>query len=298
MSAENLPLVTVICNCYNHAAYITEALYSVVNQSYTNIELIVINNGSSDDSGKTIADFIKLHPSVIYIDLEKTTTHNKAFNQAFAVSSGDFLIDLSGDDRLLPDCVKNQVGFFMTQPHDVGLIFGNATVIDEKGNSKYQYFPVDEDKKVLDRNLFKTTYKSLLAGGLCMCSVSAMMRRYQFDILKGYDERLVFEDLDYWLRLSYEYKIAFLDKFLVEKRELTNSLGSQFHKKNDFAKKINNSLFIIYKDAIKRNNISENRCLLKRIHYSMEQCYKSKNWKGLFRFSTLELCCRKRIYFR
>lgn len=298
MSAENLPLVTVICNCYNHAAYITEALYSVVNQSYTNIELIVINNGSSDDSGKAIADFIKFHPSVIFIDLKKAISHNKAFNQAFAVSSGDFLIDLSGDDRLLPDCVKNQVVFFMTQPQDVGLIFGNAKVVDDKGNFKYQYFPVDEDEKVLDRNLFKTTYKSLLAGGLCMCSVSAMMRRYQFDILKGYDERLVFEDLDYWLRLSYEYKIAFLDKFLVEKRELSNSLGSFFHKKNDFAEKINNSLHIIYKDAIKRNNISENRCVLKRIHYSMEQCYKIKNWKWLLRFSVLELRCRKRIYFR
>lgn len=131
-----------------------------------------------------------------------------------------------------------------------------------------------------------------------MCSVSAMMRRYQFDILKGYDERLVFEDLDYWLRLSYEYKIAFLDKFLVEKRELTNSLGNQFHKKNDFAERINISLRIVLKQAIRRNSRSENRSLLKRIHYSMAQCYKSRNWKDLLEFSFLEMYCRAKIYFR
>lgn len=298
MSAENFPLVTVICNCYNHAAYLREALDSVINQSYTNIELIVINNGSADNSGNVIREFLKRHPTVVFLDLQVSTSHNKAFNRAFAISKGDFLIDLSGDDVLLPDCITNQVDFFLTQPKDVGIIFGNAKIIDEEGRFKYNYFSVDDiNSKVLDKNLFETSYKSILAGGMCMCSVSAMMRRSQFEMLNGYDERLIFEDLDYWLRLSYQYRIVFLDKFLVEKRELSNSLGSFFHQKTDFAKKMNRSLQIIYQDAILRNNLSENRCVLKRIHYSMEQCYKCRNWKDLFMFSLLELKCRKRIYF-
>lgn len=298
MSAENLPLVTVICICYNHELYIAEAMKSVVNQSYTNIELIVVNNGSTDNSSEVIQNFLKPYPSVIFIDLPKNISHNIAFNLAFKSSQGEYLIDLSGDDKLLPDCVKKQIEFFTKQNENVGIVFGNAKNINENGDFLNNYFEVDKYNKVLNKKLFDTSYKNLLTGGLCMCSVSAMMKRRHFEILNGYNKKLFFEDLDYWLRLSHRYQIDFLDDFLVEKRDLNNSLGSQFYKKNEFAKKINTSLQIIYKAAIKRNNHSENKCLLKRIHYSMEQCYKNRNWKDLFKFSILEIQCRVSGYFR
>lgn len=292
MSAENLPLVTVICNCHNHELYVSEALESVTNQTYTNIELIVVNNGSDDKSAEIIQNFAKKHPSVIFINLPKSLSMNSVFNLAVKKSSGEFLIDLSGDDRLLPDCITKQVEFFAKQNENVGLIFGNALIINEKGELKDFYFSVDNDQKVLDKNLFETTYKRLLAGGLCMCSISAMIRRKHFEILNGYDENLFFEDLDYWLRLSYQYQIAFLDEILVEKREISSSLGSQFYKKNDFAKKINASLQIIYKEAMKRNNKPENKCLLKRIHFSMQKSFENSNLPDLFKFSVLEMRCR------
>ena len=56
------PLVTVICICYNHARFVKEALDSVVNQTYGNIELIVIDDGSTDGSGKVIKQWIASHP--------------------------------------------------------------------------------------------------------------------------------------------------------------------------------------------------------------------------------------------
>lgn len=292
MSGENLPLVSVICNCYNHENYVLEALNSVVNQTYTNIELIVVNNSSRDNSAEVIRNFAEENPSVKFIDLPENQSHNIAFNLAFNKSSGEYLIDLSGDDRLLPDCVEKQIGFFLKQNERVGIVFGNAKTINENGDFLENYFAVDDDNKVLNKKLFETTYKNLLAGGLCMCSISAMMKREHFETLNGYDEQLFFEDLDYWLRLSYQNQIAFLDDFLVEKRELSSSLGNQFYKKNDFAKKINSSLRTVYKKAIKRNNKLENKCLLKRIHYSMEKSFKNRNLVDLLRFSVLEIRCR------
>ncbi len=298
MSAEKLPLVTVVCNCYNHEKYLEEALNSVLNQSYTNIELIVVNNSSRDNSETVIRSFIQRHPSVKFINLSENRSHNVAFNLAFKESNGEYLVDLSGDDRLLPDCIEKQVAFFQEQDEETGLIFGNAKIIDESGNFLSDYFAVDDNNQVLDKRLFNTTYQQILAGGLCMCSVSGMMKRRQFEILQGYNENLFFEDLDYWLRLSYRFRIAFSDDFLVEKRELDNSLGNQFYKKNSYAKKINNSKILIYKEAIKRNSSQENKCLLKRIHCGMVKSFENRNFPDLLRFSILEIWCRMRIYFR
>jgi glycosyltransferase involved in cell wall biosynthesis len=271
---------------------------SVVRQSYTNIELIIINNHSEDDSLSVIQKFATKYQNAIVIDLPETITHNKAFNLAFKKSKGDYLIDLSADDKLLTDCIEQQINFFLQQEEKVGLIFGNAKNIDHNGKFISNYFRVNNEGKVWDKDLFNTTYKRLLSGGMCMCSVSSMMKRKHFEILNGYNENLTFEDLDYWLRLSYDYKIAFLDEFLVEKRDLKGSLGNQSYKINLASKGINLSLRLIYIEAIKKNNPEENKALLKRIHYSMEQCSKNKNWNELIKFSIIELKCRFAIYFR
>lgn len=298
MNTEEFPLVSVICNCYNHESYIYDALESVANQSYTNIELIVINNGSKDNSYKVIKEFIDIYPRASFINLFESISHNMAFNMAFKRSNGKYLVDLSGDDRLLPQCIERQVSFFNQQEESVGLIFGNAYSIDKNGLIISPYFSVDNNNKVLNKRLFQTTYESILLGGLCMCSVSAMMSRKHFELINGYDENLVFEDLDYWLRLSYQYKIKFLDEFLVEKRELNDSFGKQQYKINKFDRNINNSIFTIYNKAIKRNNWNQNKYLIQRINYSIYQCYKRKNWKDFLVFILISMKCRLRIYFK
>src|SRR5690606_803890 len=203
----------------------------------------------------------------------------------------------SADDVLLEDCIENQVDFFAQQPDNVGLIFGNAYHINENGTRVKPYFEVDERNKVTDFLLHKTNYLRLLSTGVIMCSVASIITRKHFELLKGYNEELFFEDLDYWLRLSRLYQIKFLDDFLVEKRFLENSLGNQFHKNDEFSKKINKSLRQIYTESIIRNTSKiENKALLKRIHYSMEQCFKNKQWLELLKFSVIELKCRLRLF--
>jgi len=65
------PLVTVICLCYNHQDYVIETLQSVLNQSYSNIEIIIVDDKSSDDSVSLISDFLKDHPQIKFIKNEK-----------------------------------------------------------------------------------------------------------------------------------------------------------------------------------------------------------------------------------
>ncbi len=294
-----LPLVTVICICFNHESFVHEAIMSVLKQSYKNIELIVINNGSTDNSGKIIQETIINYPSVKYLKIDAVISNTKAFNLGFKNSSGDFLIDLSADDRLMEDCIKKQTDFFIQQPENVGLIFGNAYHINEKGVRTKPFFEININKQVIDKSLFNTNYLRILNGGLVMCSVSSIITRKHFELLGGYNEKLYFEDLDYWLRLSRKFEIKFLDEFLVEKRFLENSLGNQFHKNDTFSKKINWSLRQIYEDSIKRNKKKiEHKALLKRIHYSMEQSFRNKQWTELIKFSFIELKCRFYILFK
>lgn len=291
-------LVSIICICFNHENFVREAINSVLKQTYKNIELIVVNNGSLDNSEKYILETIENHPNIKYLKIEKVISNTKAFNLAFKETSGSYLIDLSADDSLLEDCVEKQIDFFLKQSQNVGLIFGNAYHINEKGIRIKPFFEVNQNQKVIDKALFNTDYIRIVGSGLVMCSVSSMYTRKHLELLNGYNEELYFEDLDYWLRLLRKFEIKFLDDFLVEKRFLENSLGNQFHKKDTFSKKINWSLREIYNESLKRNrNKLEHKALLKRIHYSMEYSFKNQNWIELLKFSYLELKCRFYILF-
>lgn len=293
----SLPVVSIICICFNHEAFVQHAINSALNQTYKNIELIVINNASTDNSHDVITEIANKNPSIKYIQLTETLSSTKAFNVGFKQSTGTYLIDLSADDVLLDDCVEKQINFFLQQTDHVGLIFGNAYHINEYGLRTKPYFDVDEQGKVTDLLLHSTNYIRLLSGGIVMCSVASMFTRKHFELLTGYNEDLFFEDLDYWLRLSRSYEIKFLDDFLVEKRFLENSLGNQFHKNDEFSRKINKSLRQIYNESILRNNSKdEHKALLKRVHYSMQQCFTNKQWLELFKFSLIELKCRTHLF--
>ena len=292
-----LPLVSVICICFNHEAFVQQAVNSVLNQTYKNIELIIVDNGSLDNSYTRIKKIITQKPKIKLVRFKQTISHTKAFNEALKHTSGVYLIDLSADDVLLNDCIEKQVEFFKKQADNVGLIFGNAYHINENGNRTKPYFEVDQNNNATDLQLHKTNYQRLLSSGIVMCSVASMFTRKHFEILNGYNEELFFEDLDYWLRLSKIYEIKFLDDFLVEKRFLENSLGNQFHKNDEFSKKINQSLRKIYNESVVRNTSKiENIALLKRIHYSMEQCFKNRQWLELLKFSVIALKCRIKLF--
>lgn len=290
-----MPLVSVIINCVNHEKFIVEAIRSVEEQSYKNIEIIVLDNGSTDNSLKTISNYLQNKPHIQLIHWENTQPLTIAFNRMVKLSKGDYLIDLSGDDVLLPKCIEKQMIAFQNASNEVGLVFGNAYNTDENGTKLSPYFLVDEQGKVLDKGLFKTDYYRLLGSGINLCSVSSMMKRSHFEALGGYDESLFFEDLDYWFRLARKYKILFIDDFLVKKRKVAHSLGTSIVEKDSYSKKIHASLYTIYHRAINYNNKTENKQLLKRIHYSMYICFSNKLWYELLKYFYLEIKCRWRI---
>ena len=107
-----LPWVTVICTSYNQQTFVAEALESVIAQSYPNVELIVIDNGSTDQTVTRIQAVILPYPAIRFIRNPINLGLNRAFNQGLALANGQYIIDLSADDVLLPDRITRQVIFF------------------------------------------------------------------------------------------------------------------------------------------------------------------------------------------
>ncbi len=284
------PLVTVICLCYNQSAYVSQALDSVLNQSYKNIEIIVVNDASTDDSKTIIEKKTKDLETVTFINLEKNTGPNKAFNLAAKKANGSYIMDLAADDFLEPNAISSLVTSFIHSKHSkTALVFGNANLVTKEGTFLKRFFETNEKDLVLKQPKTGSVYIEMLKGGVYMCSVSALFSKKHFDLLGGYDETLAYEDLDFWLRLSYTYHIDFTDTIITNKRVVASSLGSQFKNKNKLSKKINSSTFTILKKTLLLNkNKAEDKAVQQRINYEIIAALKRNNFVLVLKYALLK----------
>ena len=289
------PLVTIICLCYNHEQFVVESLNSVLNQSYKNIELIIADDCSTDSSEKTIKNWLENYPEIPFISNKTNLGNTKTFNKALKIAKGNYVIDLAADDILMPNCVEKQIDTFInSNQKKLAIVYGNAEIISENNQHLLYYYEVNHEKKVLKKPATGDIYSSILSQSSMICSVASMVKREVLDELKGYDENLAYEDLDLWIRTARNYNFEFIDSVLIQKRELENSLGSQFYKKfNSRTRKINHSTYLIIKKAIALNKTkAENKAVLKRVHQEMVKAQKTYDIGLFIKYIPLELKLR------
>jgi glycosyltransferase involved in cell wall biosynthesis len=294
---QNSPLVSILCLCYNHAKFVEETLNSVLNQSYKNIELIIADDCSSDDSKDVITSWLQSNPNIPFISNTVNLGNTKTFNKALKIAKGDYIIDLAADDVLLPDCIEKQINaFFNTAQENVGIVYGNAELISENNEHLGYYFDVDETLKVISKPASGDIYMAMLSQSSKICSVASLVKREVFEYLGGYDESLAYEDLDLWIRASRVYNFEFTDDILIQKREVPSSLGNQFFKKSSLrTRKINYSSYLVIKKAMQLNRAKEeNRALLKRLHFEMMKAWQTSDFMLLAKYCFLEIKLRLR----
>jgi glycosyltransferase involved in cell wall biosynthesis len=267
------PIVTVVCSCFNHCNYVTESLQSVLNQTYKNIQLIVVDDCSSDNSVPVIADFIKENPEIIFIKNESNLGLTKSVNNAVKQATGSYFIDLAADDVLLPNCIELQVAAFEKSDYpDLAIVYGNAEEISENGNHLSYYFNVDENLKTNPKRPSGAIYKNVISTETTICSVSALYKMTVFKSLNGYDETLYYEDLDYWIRASHNYSIEFIDAVLIKKRILKNSMHTGFIKNHAVIGK--STYQIMKKAALLNRSIDEDTILRTHILLGIKRSVK------------------------
>ncbi|WP_460912307.1 glycosyltransferase [Spirosoma areae] len=220
------PWVTVICTSYNHEAYVEQALQSVVDQAYPNVELIVIDNGSTDRSPDRIGRFASRHPATVYLRNPVNLGLNRAFNQGLALAGGRYVIDLASDDVLLPGRIARQTDLFEQLSGPYAVVFSNAAYIDEQGRRTAFHYPIDSTGHARIAVPSGYVFQQIL-DAYFICTPTMMMRRDVLNELGGYDETLAYEDFDFWVRSSRHYPYAYLDDVLTLKRQLAGSLSAQ-----------------------------------------------------------------------
>lgn len=283
---QNFPLVSVICLSYNHQDYVVEALNSVINQTYTNIELLIADDCSSDNSVGVIQDWLKNHPNVYFLANEKNLGNTKTFNQLAKKAKGAFIIDLAADDLLLPNCIEKQIVTFQNSKYkNLGIVYGNLIEIDEKGDFIKNYYTEEDKPKSGD------IYKMVVGRVTKICSVSSMIKKTVLEKLQYYDEDLAYEDLDLWLRASRVYDFEYIPEYLVKKRELPTSLSTFFTQRNSKKTKLlhQSSLTILKKAYDLNQTKDEYKALLGRIQFEFYKFLKTSEYLLLYQLICLGL---------
>jgi glycosyltransferase involved in cell wall biosynthesis len=270
------PLVTVICLCYNHGRFVSKAIHSVLQQTYTNIQIIVVDDNSTDDSVTVIRKALEPHTSITFLALPKNMGNCAAFNKGLALAKGEYIVDFATDDVMVPERIAKQVEPFSRLDPSYGVLFTDAHYIDESGEIFRQHFPYLK-KKLLLRSVPQGDVYADLIERYFVASPTMMFRRNVIEELGGYDESLAYEDFDFWIRSSRNYKYYFVDEPLTLIRRSRGSLSSRWYKKGDVQLE---STYRVCLKALQLNRTPrEHAALINRTRYELRQAVFSENFR-------------------
>jgi glycosyltransferase involved in cell wall biosynthesis len=269
--------VTVICIAYNHEKWIEETLESVKQQDYYSKELIVIDNGSNDQTSEKIKHWIDQrsgHLSVQFHHFKEPQPYCRLFNQFLNQSTGQYLVDLSGDDLLYPEHLSTSIRELKSAPF-AAFVFSDAYLLDEKFQIKtfYKRSSAGELKEDIElSNIYETLIKRNFICSPTMVFNAAILRKEG-----GYDESLFYEDFDIQLRLSRKYPVVFSDHLGVLKRIHGNSMSSQQYQRYQ-SNMLPSTVKVCSK--IRQMNLypEENKALSERIQFELKHALWSANF--------------------
>lgn len=217
------PKVSLCVPVYNTAKYIKEAIDSILNQSYQDFELVIVDNCSTDGTAEILKTY---HDSRIKLYRNETTISvPKNWNKCLEYAQGDYVSLYHADDIYYPNIVEEEVAVMDKYP-DVGAVFAFAD---------YLYMEQIPNREIIMPNIFKDiniydgkkTLNMVMRYASFFFCPTVMMRKSIVNIVGGYndcDYKWVF-DLDMWLKLSQKSKLCIINKKLMKYR-ISSSQGS------------------------------------------------------------------------
>lgn len=241
--------VSVLIASYNHARFVKQCIMSALNQSFKDLEVIVVDDGSSDNSAEVISSI--RDPRINFSRFEQNRGACAATFAAYQKARGEFICILSSDDVWSHDKLEKQLNY-LQQNSQVAAVFGRAKFIDENGAI------ISEKKIGALAESFKEPNKSrsewvrhFFSHGNCLCHPSLMIRRHCYDDLGFYDNRLrQLPDFQMWLKLVKRYDFHILDDCLVNFRILNRELNTSSPTETNLVRHYN-ELYLITKEFFK-----------------------------------------------
>ncbi|HTH56964.1 MAG TPA: glycosyltransferase [Cyclobacteriaceae bacterium] len=281
----NHPLISVVCLCFNHEQFVGEAIHSVLSQTYSNIELIVVDDGSSDSSVQVIEQVIASHPTITFLKLKENGGICAAFNSGFALSKGAFITDFAADDVMMPHRMERLLARFSNLDQTYGVTFSDAMYIDARGKELRYHTAHLMKKRLISKVPEGWIFRDVLERYF-ICAPSMLVRRDVLIQMNGYDENLAYEDFDFWVRSSREFKYAYVDEVLTKVRVVRGSMSSKLYEPRDAQL---HSTFLICKKAIALcRDAEDKKALLRRVRYEFRHAVFSSNHREAKLFGQLE----------
>lgn len=223
MKKDQSPLVSVPVITYNSSKTVVETLDSIYNQTYPNIELIVSDDCSTDNTVQVCRDWIESHKERFVrtelLTVEKNTGTSTNLNRAEAACQGEWVKEIAGDDLLLPNCVSDYVDYVKTNPEAV-CVFGKMYFFGST-DSNYSQFEQIFDHSFFSLSPKEQLYKLVFERNYIPASTAFYnIRKLREMNLNGNDERIpLLEDWPKWIRLlQHDISFFFLDREVVAYR--------------------------------------------------------------------------------
>ena len=203
------PLVSVIMPVYNGEKFVGEAIESVVNQTYKNWEIIIVDDGSTDNSKKIIDQYLT-DSRIHYIKHSKNQGIPSARNTGIKASQGDFIAFLDQDDIWFPKKLEKQIAIFKCRTHDCGMVFSDKIMLRDEGFIKVRKKSRRIPKNINRLPLRKVTEALFLYNFISIITV--MIRRECLETVGLLDESIKggADDYEFCLRLATKHKIKYL----------------------------------------------------------------------------------------
>lgn len=267
---SSMPLVSVIIPCYNHGKYLPDAIQSVYSQNHPQIEIIVVDDGSIDNTRSVCLE----HPKVTYI-YQQNSGLSAARNTGIKHSKGEYLVFLDADDWLLDKAVSNNLEVLLKDADIAFVSGGHQVCYEDTHHSKIVQYEINENH-----------YCRLLEGNYIGMHATVMYRRWVFDTFM-FDTSLPYcEDYDLYLRIARKYKVSHHTKLIAAYRMHSSNMSA------------NQSIMLQYTLLVLNKNEKD-------IQTQSEK--KSKNrgiaiWKNYYSFRIYEhlqhqLCTNKKSKF-
>lgn len=214
---EQQPLVSIVIPCYNHSQFVQETIQSVIDQDYENIELIIIDDGSKDNSVEVIQEMIPACEER-FVRFEFRYRPNKGLcatlNEALEWCRGEYLSPLASDDIIKKYKTRIQVDY-LNKNRDVKGVFGDMEVIYKDGS-----------KEVLLMQTAKYSFEDIFLHKHNLPAPTQMLRLAKVKEIGGYRSDLIIEDWSMWLFLTEDgSKLAYIDKVFSSYRRHDENLS-------------------------------------------------------------------------
>ncbi len=187
---ENNPLVSVVIPCYNHELFVQEAIQSIINQTYKDWEVIVVDNASTDNTSEVMAKYLE-RGQISYVVNDKNYERSYSRNRGIQMAKGDYISLLDSDDVLYPDCLQKAAAFIASNP---GTAFFHCL-----------YEILGEDYQVIKRPVFppvSNPFKSIAKGNF-ISNIGVFYRKDLLEKVKFDEDSIIIgvEDYDFVLNM-------------------------------------------------------------------------------------------------